>query len=89
MVYIGSADDDVKARLIEQLGNIVHKIHFLPLVTFELTKNVRRKLPGLVAGMVMDLTTDDPDINRPRDFSLRSKRDKARDMVRRTKRSSL
>ena len=85
MGFVGDIDDAVIAKLMEQLGNIVHDIYSPPRVTLELSRSGRAKFPGLVVGVAMDLTVKNPDDNRPWDFSLRLQRDKVRNFVRQTK----
>ncbi len=101
MGFIGSLeparDDFVSELLLSQLGSmgrryrresrqsfkkVVSEIYSPPRVT-KLLGESRSK--HLVPGLALDLTVVDPDDGRPWDFSLRSKREKARQLLRQQK----
>ena len=71
MGFVGSTDDEVTAKLLEQLGNVVHDIYLLRRIIVELKESLKMKFAGLVAGMAMGLTTIQPGIGMTWEFSLR------------------
>ena len=71
-----------------QIGNdnkhVVSEIYSRPRITQEL-KIRRSKFRNLAPGLAFDLTVKDPDDGQPWDFSLKSKRDKARRILQESK----
>ena len=62
--------------------HVVSEVYSPPRITLEIKKG---KYRNLASGIALDLTVNDPDDGRPWDFSLKSKRDKAREMLRQSK----
>ena len=82
--YVEDEDD-----IVAQIGNnddkhVVSEIYSPPRITQEL-KSRRSKFRNLAPGLAFDLTVKDPDDGQPWDFSLKSKRDKARRILQETK----
>ena len=62
--------------------HVVSEVYSPPRITLEIKKG---KYRNLASGIALDLTVNDPDDGRPWDFSLKSKRDKAREMLQQSK----
>ena len=101
MGFLGSMRDPESLKVLERLGyvededgivaqignvdkNVVSEIYSPPRITQEL-KSRRSKFRNLAPGLAFDLTVNDPDDGQPWDFSLKSKRDKARRILQETK----
>ena len=101
MGFVGFMRDPESSALLERLGyvededefvaqigndnkHVVSEIYSPPRITQEL-KIRRSKFRNLAPGLAFDLTVKDPDDGQPWDFSLKSKRDKARRILQESK----
>ena len=92
--FLDDMQDPVSTAIMERLGyvaseampikHIVSEVYSPPRITQEL-KSRRRRFPNLAPGLALDLTVRDPDDGQYWDFSLKSKRDKARRILQESK----
>ena len=92
--FLDVMQDPVSTTLMEQLGyvkseamyskHIVSEVYSPPRITQEL-KSRRRRFENLAPGLALDLIIRDPDDGQHWDFSLKSKRDKARRLLQESK----
>ena len=76
--WVQEEDDPVVSELLTSFGGtkqVVSEIYSPPRITAELRK---KRYKWLVPGLALDLTINDPEDNKPWDFSVSAKRKRAR-----------